>query len=635
MNDKLALKKKERPRLFLDSRRLAGLRQDIVGSHAHLWKTELAHAMKLAASEPPAYNAEGGDSLDEEQLWQRDVGYAMPHLALAWLLTDERRFLDAARRWALASCSYPTWGLGWVDGKDLAAGHQLFGLAMVYDWCGASLDEEARRIIAGKLTRRAARMFASAAKPSGGIWWSHSPSNNHQWVNCGGLAAAGLALFDEEPQAADWVGLALDKFRIAMRHLEPDGASHEGLVYWAYGVQALLQFMHMARELLGEDLYDHPWWRNTAAYRQYLTLPRDAWSLKNFGMVNLADCRRAGECGSEHILRRLAGENRDGHAQWLAGRMEAAGITTPESGWLNLIWFDPAVAEDPPGDLPTLRHFDDLGIVSARSDWSGRESLVVFKCGPFIGHQAMNAVDRDDGGGHAHPDANHFVIFGCGQWLIRDDGYSVKRTSHHNTLLVGGRGQLGEGKTWFDGAVPVAARSRPRILRAVSTPEFDHITGDATEAYPRECGLRKFVRHLLFITPDVLIVADDIELAAPADIELLFHPETAPVRGDDGAWTADGEQAVLRIEALSPEGVSAELCEQAAARSDACDRLAMIGLRFRAARDTWRNAVAFSWAPATQQPKRASLSRNGDVWTFCAGERIISLNWRIDDLQPR
>jgi hypothetical protein len=341
------LKKKERPRLFLDSNGLANLRQAITGTHAGLWKTELAHAVKLAASEPPAYNAEGGNALDDEQLWQREVGYALPHLALAWLLTDERRFLDAVRRWALASCSYPTWGLGWVDGKDLAAGHQLFGLAVAYDWCGADLDDAARRTVAGTLARRAANMFASATKVSGGIWWSRTPYNNHQWVNCGGLAAAGLALFDEEAPAAEWVGFALDKFRRAVESLEPDGASHEGLVYWAYGVQALLQFMHLARELLGEDLHDFPWWRNTAAYRQYLTLPQGAWSRENSGLVNLADCRRTGECGPEHILRRLAAENRDGHAQWLSARMEAAGIATPESGWLNLIWFDAAPPPPP------------------------------------------------------------------------------------------------------------------------------------------------------------------------------------------------------------------------------------------------------------------------------------------------
>lgn len=56
------------------------------------------------------------------------------------------------------------------------------------------------------------------------------------------------------------------------------------------------------------------------------------------------------------------------------------------SRWLNLLWWDSIVESHPPGDLPTLHHFADMGIVSARSAWKGDESLVVFKCGPPIGY---------------------------------------------------------------------------------------------------------------------------------------------------------------------------------------------------------------------------------------------------------
>ena len=76
---------------------------------------------------------------------------------------------------------------------------------------------------------------------------------------------------------------------------------------------------------------------------------------------------------------------------------------------------------------------------------------MVFKCGPFIGHDAMDKFSYDPGGGHVHPDANHFVLFGGGQWLMRDDGYQPKWTGQHNTLLVNGHGQLGEGAEWFNG----------------------------------------------------------------------------------------------------------------------------------------------------------------------------------------
>src|SRR5262249_23158455 len=99
----------------------------------------------------------------------------------------------------------------------------------------------------------------------------------------------------------------------------------------------------------------------------------------------------------------------------------------------------------PPADLPTLRHFADLGIVSARSGWSGDESLVVLKCGPVLGHVEVDPLEGDESASHVHPDANHFVIFGDGEWLLRDDGYAWQQTSNQNPLLIDGPGKMGDG----------------------------------------------------------------------------------------------------------------------------------------------------------------------------------------------
>jgi hypothetical protein len=206
----------------------------------------------------------------------------MPHLAMAYLMTGEKRYLEASKQWALASCAYPTWGYGRNDGMDLAAGHQLFGLAVVYDWCYHDLDEASRRRIRDTLIKRASAMFQAAA--TGKIWWHRSYLQNHLWVNACGLAAAGFALFDETEQARLWVGLAQGKFRRTMDVLGPDGASHEGVGYWEYGAEYMLKFMHLADELLGVDLYNHPWWRNTARYCQYLSLPKEGWPRKGYSV---------------------------------------------------------------------------------------------------------------------------------------------------------------------------------------------------------------------------------------------------------------------------------------------------------------------------------------------------------------
>jgi hypothetical protein len=342
--------------------------------------------------------------------------------------------------------------------------------------------------------------------------------------------------------------------------------------------------------------------------------------------VDLADCPRSNWYGPDYLLRGLAREFRDGRAQWLAEELDAAKVAGNEAGWLNLIWQDPTVKPLAPADapaLPTLRHFADLGIVSARSDWSGDESLVVFKCGPFIGHHAVQNFTYDPGGGHVHPDANHFVVFGAGEWLIRDDAYSAKLTSQHNTLLIGGKGQLGEGQTWFAGNEPLAVKARPKILRADSTPALDHIVGDATEAYSRKLGLKRFVRHLLFVKPDILLVLDDVAMETPAPLELRFHTEQPLAKAADGTYMAHGGKALLRIEPLTADGVKVSVEEDAIKGEHGSKTGKLSSLRLGCERSEWRNATACTWSAAGREPARVSLKANGQQWAFSISPRTV------------
>ena len=56
-------------------------------------------------------------------------------------------------------------GAGKYDGIDLAAGHQLFGLALVYDWMFRDLDPHTRDTIHDTLLKRGRRMFQAAIRP--------------------------------------------------------------------------------------------------------------------------------------------------------------------------------------------------------------------------------------------------------------------------------------------------------------------------------------------------------------------------------------------------------------------------------------------------------------------------------------
>jgi hypothetical protein len=604
-----------RPRLLLDARRLERLRSEIRTTHAAVWEGVRRDADSWVRRDPPAYAAPADPN--DEQLWQREVGNKLPLFAMAHLLTGEARYLDAAVRWSLACCAYPHWGAGREDGVDLAAGHQLFGLALVYDWLFDALGAEARATIHRTLLERG-RVMYSAAKgddPAHRSYWSRSFLQNHLWVNACGLAAAAVALSGESG-TSDWFALALDKFRRTEAALGPDGASHEGVSYWSYGAEYLLKFWQLA----GENP-SSPWWKNTAHYRLYLSLPRGAWTRENT-IVDLADSPRWDWYGPDYQLHRLAALHRDPHAQWLAGEVERAGATNNAARWLNLLWYDPSVEARPPADLPTLRHFADMGIVSARSGWDGGESLLVFKCGPPLGHEATGRFAWDAGSGHVHPDANHFVLFGAGEWLLKDEGYAWKQTSHHNTLLVDGKGQLGEGAMWFHGAETNKDGVRPRILRAQSGSSMDEIHGDAAPIYPAYAGLRRFTRRLYFLKPDVLVVADDIATEKPRHLELRFHPEHPWGRDGNSALVARGRGAVLRMQLLTPEGVSLSL-GKAAGRDREGKEMMLEAARLETERAEWRNIVAFSWSRT--EPVRVTLEGKAGRWRVRAGERVLDV----------
>ena len=426
------------PRIYLTSQRIAELREAIKTTHAGMWKKLQTQADRAVRRGPPAYVLDDGHSGDE-QLWQREVGNAMPVLAMAHVLTGEERYRNAACQWAIASCDYKTWGLKRIDGMDLATGHQLFGLGLVYDWCYQDLDGAAKRRIRETLVKRASAMFEAAAR--GKAWWHRAYMQNHLWVNISGMAVAGLALFDEVDEAECWIGLPLDKFRRTMAALGPDGASHEGVGYWEYGVEYMLKFMDLAATYLDADLYDCSCSRNTALYAQYLSLPRGAWKPNNC-IVDLADCPRGHWYGPEYLLRGLARRFQDGHAQWLAQQIDEAKVAAGGAPWLNLIWFDPGLAPKPPKDLRMLHHFRDMGIVSAH----GMVGQRVFA------RLQVRTVHRPRGDGPL---------------CVRS--WRRPRASRCQSLRALWRGRVARARRWIpsemDGAAQHLAHQRPRAAR--------------------------------------------------------------------------------------------------------------------------------------------------------------------------
>jgi uncharacterized protein DUF4962/heparinase II/III-like protein len=499
-----------RPRLFLSAARVDDLKRRTKTSHREIWQIVAENADALLGKMPPS------DFNNESQM--RSAGRGIPWQALAFLITGEQRYFAGARTWMLRVCAYPHW----EDDRSLAGGECLFGVAVGYDWLHAHLSERDRKLIREKLVHQADAMH-NGPPVQHEIWLA-----NHNHVEHLGLAAAGFALEGEVPQAARWVDAADRVFRQALEFSSRDGSSTEGHQYWAYSAESILRYCELARDLRHQDLYRSEWLKNIPDFIIHSTLPD--FSAENC-VMSFGDSHRTYELhGPTHILYRVAAEYRNPYAQWLALEMQRRGVgRRGYCGWAGLLWYDETLAPKPVAQLPTFWNCDDIGWVTSRSSWEPDAVMIGFKCGPMHGRKAQqyyvaNPERHEIGGGHGHADVNSFQIYARGQWLAIDPGYErPKWTRTHNTVLVNGHGQLGEGQTWFDRKAVLEAKASSDLVQVEHHADYDYLVGDAMTIYPRAAGLRKFQRHFLFLKPDVVLIVDDLAADPPGRYEWLLH----------------------------------------------------------------------------------------------------------------
>lgn len=547
----------------------------------------------------------------------------IPTLAMAYRLSGEQKYLDAAQRWIRAICGYSQWEAN----PDLYTGHGLMTLALAYDWLYGELGHELKETMRQKMLREGEIVYAKVTL-NRQSYWNREWLQNHMWIAVSGMAAAGMALYDERDEVLPWLEAANKHMSTAASVLPKDGGNHEGIDYWFYGMESLFMYAAMSRDVLGTDMLSIDWFEKASDFLLYNFLPRDHWGLDYGYYFTFGDCTGSGTL-LEHMLRLIAREEQDSTAQWLGDQLSAVSASTRHT-YLTLLWYDGSVPAISPldGEKPLLKHFDDLDYVAARSGWNGNESALMFHCGPPMGHNENRLSKQvspynDWGGGHVHPDSNSFLLFGNGELLLRDDDYaSTKYTRQHSTLTIDNMGQLGEGEAWLNTIKYHEGGGDAWVEKAESLGEMDHIVGDAAQSYPASSGVKKFRRHLLYLKPDVLIVIDDIELTEPKSMQLRFWPERQNFIEQGDGFLVPGERANLKYQPLTMDGVTGSTeTSELVTRYYTEDRNAF---KLEKNGTAWQNAVALSWSEANASPKDVQCIQMGDIWRFTVdGQEIL------------
>ena len=200
-----------------------------------------------------------------------------------------------------------------------------------------------------------------------------------------------------------------------------------------------------------------------------------------------------------------------------------------------------------------------------RSNWTKEATAFAFKCGPPEGHHPTSLLpqfpDWRLSDGHAHPDANSFIIFARGRYLTGDSGYEgVPMTEHHNTLLINGKGQAKEGlgHDAFAG-VPYERLDKIRILQVKVEDDRVVLRGDATMAYDPALGLRRFVREFEYTSAAGFTVRDEVETLNPAVLTSLLHVDDHFEKKDANKFVVNVAGISLLIEISEPKESKAAL----------------------------------------------------------------------------
>ncbi|HXI25325.1 MAG TPA: DUF4962 domain-containing protein, partial [Pyrinomonadaceae bacterium] len=520
------------PRVYATDKELAELRVRSRSTHRELWQRELSQVRALAVDPPPP------PATGRRQ--QNDVAIAIAEAAFIYKIEGNKKYLDAARKYMDAAVSYEVWGYPTnKPNVDLAAGHLLYGLGWGYDLLYHDLSEQERTRYREKLIKQA-RLMADYFKPKSGKTYAYS--QNHTFIPIAGLGIAAYALYDETPEAPQWAALARAIFDRALATYSTDGYYYEGFEYWIFSTPWLVHYLDAHAHATGEDLYDRPGFRLMHKYVAHSMLPNGDYVF-DFGDIFEGPLTRAHQ-GDEYprthpqghfntnynLLYRLAQRFQSGEAQGVAEWLMGFGQVNAEDFW-SLVWYDAKLKPVPIEQQPRSHYFPDHDVFYWRSDWSKDATAFAFKCGPPEGHHAEPLLkqfpDWRLSSGHAHPDANSFIIFGRGKYLTGDTGYAgVPMTEHHNTLLVNGKGQgkEGEGHDAFTD-VPYGLLNRIRISEVKVEQNQVTVRGDAAAAYLPELGLKKFVREFVYRPGAGFTVSDEVETTKPAILTFVLHAD--------------------------------------------------------------------------------------------------------------
>ena len=397
----------------------------------------------------------GLDKRKPGSISQYSFAFQITQTSLAYVIEQDERYLKAAKDWTLAACEMPIWGYTYnKPNVDLPPAHLLYAVAFAYDVLYDKLSAAEKETIRNKMVKQG-RLMYDYFKYKPGKRYTYT--QNHTWIPMAGLAIAAYAIMDEVPEAAEWAKLSRAVFDRTMLAFGTDGYFYESFHYYGFAFRWMIRYFDAHLSATGENLYAamKPKFDGMKYFAMHSVLP-DGENVFDFADIGDGSLNRNGTSKRESIyseydiLYRFASVYKDPQAQAIGDFLRTETKARNARADVGIPRADTTVKAAALTDIPLRYHFKDNDTVFWRSAWTKDATAFAFRCAPPEGHHAARLhpkiKDWRQNTGHAHPDANSFIIWANGKYLTGDTGYlGFKETDDHNTILVNGRGQEKDG----------------------------------------------------------------------------------------------------------------------------------------------------------------------------------------------
>ena len=529
------------PRLFLRPEDLPRLRELASGREKQRFAPLRQEADRIIDAGPTPEPEHMGSARDKDD--KEAVKYWWPNrtqtekacleaetLAFVYLLTGDRKYGEAARKWVMHLASWnpdgPTnFRLNCEAGKPM-----LFRPARAYDWAWDMFAPDEREKIRAVTQRRIKDAWESG-EVGRGTGHLNRPFNSHGNRVWHKIGEAGIAFLDEIPEAEQWLDYAVNKFFACYPiWADEDGGWHEGVSYWSGYMSKAVWWLQVAHSALKLDGTLKPFFAHVGDYPLYIAPPHSPNS--GFGDLSFRPPSSGSASFLDYHVRVKGNQPGGGHAGYWRWWMNQWGMKGP-SGILGFLYAanlpEPPPAR-PPSDLPPSKVFHGIGVASLHTTLlDSREDVhFLFKSSPF-GTQS-----------HGHNPHNTFQLNAYGAELLSTCVYRdlhgskfhyqwAHSTVAHNGLLVNGEGQIKH-----------TPAPHGRIAAEQLTRDYDYIMGEAAAAYGTR--LARYNRHVLFLKKPqpLIVILDDVAAREPATFQFMLH--------GFAEFTVDESQAMLQVQ---------------------------------------------------------------------------------------